>query len=869
MERPRKRGTMRTPFLAELLLHVSLPHWRDHRLRTLLTVVGVALGVASVVGIADVSATVLASFRHMVETMGGGCPLEVVSPSGGVREDLIERVAAVRGVKAAAGVIEGFIPLVDHPDETLYLVGLDFLGSPVWEQQFPRAEMEIEDELEFVSKVDSVALPAAFLARHGWSRNDTFAVLTAAGPRTLRIRGVLGAVAPAQLFDGAMAVMDLPAAQRLLARDGEVDRVAVELEPDADVDAVRRVLETELGAGVEVTAPEARGRQAEHFLLSLRTMLATMSAVAIIVGTLIVFHTVAVSVEQRRRQFALLHVAGVSPRMLTWLCLTETALLTVVGIVLGLGGGWLLGRLGGGLVANVSEIWLRIDVQGVAHSRAGELTGVIAAAASALGASYVAIRATFQATTVEALRPTPLPVHEGHLRLKGLLLPATLVAGSWLILLAPPGLAFAPMVALIVGACVLGYLGGALIAPGLVLLAGLIGKRVCPYVGWLPVQLALDNLPRDPRRSGATVGTIIVAMAIAANVAGTVASFNAGILDWTEQHFASDLMVGAGARVQFFGGNVMDVALADTLRDVPGVASVEPFRVRRISLNGRPVFLQGVSIDERLARGGLPMVEGSFADAVDGLRAGTGVLLSDNLAFRLGLHKGDTITLSTLHGDRTFRVEGTYTDYVGSIDLGAVVVDATQLVTLWDDRLANLFRIWLTSDAAPGDVRRILLRRLGADRGYYVITAGQFLERIRGLVRGVFHATWTMQVVAALIGVIGVVNAQLATVLDRAGEIRTMRTIGVSSSDITRSTVVECALLGVLGGLGGVALGTMLSAEIVTVALRLLTGWQLPFTVALAPLAGGVAAAAVVSAAAGWVPARAVARLEGAPIALD
>ena len=41
--------------LAHLLRVVSLPHWRSHRVRSALTVVGVALGVATVVGVADVS----------------------------------------------------------------------------------------------------------------------------------------------------------------------------------------------------------------------------------------------------------------------------------------------------------------------------------------------------------------------------------------------------------------------------------------------------------------------------------------------------------------------------------------------------------------------------------------------------------------------------------------------------------------------------------------------------------------------------------------------------------------------------------------------------------------------------------------------
>jgi ABC-type antimicrobial peptide transport system permease subunit len=68
-------------------------------------------------------------------------------------------------------------------------------------------------------------------------------------------------------------------------------------------------------------------------------------------------------------------------------------------------------------------------------------------------------------------------------------------------------------------------------------------------------------------------------------------------------------------------------------------------------------------------------------------------------------------------------------------------------------------------------------------------------------------------------------------------------------------------VLGTLGALAGVLLGTMLSAEIVTIALRLVTGWRIPFTMPLGPLGASVVLAAVVSAIAGWVPARAAAQV--------
>src|SRR5262245_2159044 len=148
--------------LAHLLRTVTWPHWRGHRVRTALTVVGVSLGVTSVIGVTDVSESVLGSFRQMVRTVAGASDLEVTSVGAGVPEHLVTAAAGVSGVQAAAGLVEGFVSLADRPDESLYVLGIDFLGSPVWRHQVPREAIEMADELVFVARPDSVILTQRF-----------------------------------------------------------------------------------------------------------------------------------------------------------------------------------------------------------------------------------------------------------------------------------------------------------------------------------------------------------------------------------------------------------------------------------------------------------------------------------------------------------------------------------------------------------------------------------------------------------------------------------------------------------------------------------------------------------------------------------
>lgn len=853
----------------------SWPHWVTHALRTVLTSIGVALGVATVVGIADVSRSVLAAFQSMVDAVAGEAELEVSNPAGDVDEAVVDALANVDGVSTAVGVIEQFVPLRWGTEASIYLLGLDFLGSNLWREQFPRKAVEIDDELEFLARSDSVAVPRSLMVREGLAIGDALVVVTADGPRTLRIRGAIGDAPAAKLFGGAVALMDLPAAQAVLGRHRRVDRIAVDARPDVDRDQLMERLRSALTGmsessahALEVAPPEARGKQAERLLFSLRTTLAIMSLGAVIVGAFIVYHTIAISVLQRRREFALLNASGVAQRTLVRICVLETLLLAIPGTICGLGMGKLIAHVASGVVGDTAaQIWTPLYVASTKGSIVGATMGCLIGVITSIGAAYVAIRATLKAPTVETLRPVGLAsVQSGAIGLP-LLLGSGLIAGSWFVLLVPPGIGYLSTVAAIVGSHVLAYLGVAVVAGPCVWLVGMLAIRGLTISVSLPVALAAQNLPRQPGRSAGTVATISATMGIAVVVTSLIASFESGWLSWVDRHFGADLFVGRGRSVKLIAGDPIPLTLAARIEGIPGIAAVEPFRTIRTRIGEAPVFLQGLSPEVRLARGGLPMVEGSLKDAAPAIQEGSGVLLSDNLSYKLGLHKGDTLNLATPTGVRRFRIEGVYVDYLGSLDLGSVVVGQGQLEGIWGDRSANLLRLWLEPGTSHDDVRdavnEVLAGRYGADLGaFYVLDPASFLRGVRSAVQKFFAATWALQVVAALVGVIGVVNTQLATVLDRKAEIGVLRTIGVSRKDIIRSVVLECGALGALGGILGVALGLVLGAQIVLVSLKLVTGWSMAFHVPWAQLAAGIVIATGVSAVAGYVPARAAARVQ-------
>jgi len=102
--------------------------------------------------------------------------------------------------------------------------------------------------------------------------------------------------------------------------------------------------------------------------------------------------------------------------------------------------------------------------------------------------------------------------------------------------------------------------------------------------------------------------------------------------------------------------------------------------------------------------------------------------------------------------------------------------------------------------------------------------------------------------VALLVGGIGVANTMVITVLERRNEIGVRRALGARRRDVRAQFLAESLLLATLGGVGGIALGCL-----VTLGYAASQDW--PFTMPLWGVLGGLASTTIIGALSGLWPA--------------
>lgn len=192
-------------------------------------------------------------------------------------------------------------------------------------------------------------------------------------------------------------------------------------------------------------------------------------------------------------------------------------------------------------------------------------------------------------------------------------------------------------------------------------------------------------------------------------------------------------------------------------------------------------------------------------DAVDVFTVPS-ALVSDEIARDAHVAPGGTITLQIASQAVDLRVAGTFSSEGASVLGRLVVVDVALAQELFgeDGRLSRI-------EILPrGDVRRSDLSaraRALVSKGMEVGTPEDRAANTNALVRSLEFNLGTMSGISLLVGGVLVATTLATSVVQRRRTIALLYALGASRGQVLRSLMSEAVILGVLGGVGGVALG--------------------------------------------------------------
>ena len=315
------------------------------------------------------------------------------------------------------------------------------------------------------------------------------------------------------------------------------------------------------------------------------------------------------------------------------------------------------------------------------------------------------------------------------------------------------------------------------------------------------------------------------------------------------------------------GGTTQKITIEDalSLEKTPSVDSVLPLTVGmgRVEhgLRGRSVYIYGVT-HNMTQNWKVTVVQGSFLPKMDPQRQASLAVLGPKLAREL--FPGESPL-----GQRV-RIGGSSFVVIGVLEpkgqfLGFDMDDIAYIPVANAMRIFNLeelFEIDLTAHSAGAipsvvrDVRSTLMARHRGQEDFTITTEQEFLDAFGKIMEIITMAVSAIAGISLVVGAIGILTIMWISVHERTGEIGLLTALGVGRRGIAAVFLTEAALLSLLGGVGGLALGFTIQ-----LLLRIFVP-ALPLSTPPGAVVASVLTSIAVGLLSGYLPARRAASLD-------
>ncbi|WP_216896346.1 ABC transporter permease [Nocardia alni] len=776
---------------------VALRNLAAHKVRLALTLLSVILGTAFVAGSFVFTDTLQRTFDGIFADQAKGVDVRV-EPKGresiGIPLDTVNTISATPGVRAVAPAVRGPIVLLKNGH------AVQTGGAPSLGQSYLPPGKAVAQSPTFVAgappaQSGQIAINTGGAKKAGLAVGDHATILVPAkGNVDVTISGLYTMSSDSGGFIGIL--FDDAQARQLFTDGQHVDYLDIATAHGVPADTVRDRLSRVLPDYKVVDGDQVRAdakTQVGNALKFVNYFLLAFGAIALLVGTFIIYNTFSMIVAQRLRELALLRAVGASRGQVGWSVVGEAAIIGLIGSAIGLGGGVALAfGLSGAL--NAFHLGLPTgSMQVLPRTVLISLgTGLVVTVVSA----YAPARRAALLAPVEAMREEFASVGES-LRVRTWIGVVLAVAG--VVLVALGARHTGGNAALTVG------IGAAALIFAVLFASPALSRPVLTVLGTLvrpfgPVgRMSRNNAVRNPRRTAATAFALTLGLMLVSAIAMLGSSAKASVSDLVDQGVKADYILSGP---QLIG---VPPGAAQAARGVAGVRDVVALGGVELKVGDEQVY--GISPDGPMS----PVLNYQIRSGGSALD-GNEIQVSETEAGKHNWHAGQSVQLTGLDDKPyTVTVSGIFKDtqLLGSMVVSPALYTQIMPVAFRTDVLALI-------TAAPGTDLNLLRANLVKATAPFVVVQVENREEFKGTegkqIDTMLAILYGLLALAVVIAVLGIVNTLALSVVERRREIGMLRAVGMLRPQVRRTIYLESMLIAVFGAVVGVVLGLGLGA---------------------------------------------------------
>lgn len=815
--------------------------------RTLLTALGIVIGVAVILSVDITNATTLASIRNLFDETSGRASL-IVEPAArdtdALDVDIRRTVLRVPGVTQAAPLLVVQTSLVGDEEPLDIGFGGEMRGGvavmgvdPLIDPEVRVYELTAGRLLTADDEGRHVALVGESLAEEEERTvGDDLVVVGVDGESTFEIVGIVAAEGIGRTNEGQVLIAPLTTVQEVFHRRGQLSQIDVVVEQEiADsserLERLKDALEGRLSRTIDVRYPAARGKLISQMLQTYQQGLNFFGAIAIFVGGFLIYNAFSMTVLERTHEIGMLRSIGATRWQITLLILTEGILLAIVGALFGLVVGALLAR---GLIQAMADV-LAVRLETYTIPTTSLVKSVVIGIVVTLLSSLVPAVQGSRISPLAALRvraQTDRPSAVGRwLWVAGL----GLIVGGFTVaemVVLPP----AQMTQVGTAAIFAILLGAALLIPAVVVTAEprlrpLIVRRYGPEG-----RIGSGNVQRSRLRTALTVAALMVGATMVIGLGEMSHSFRQDILAWVDTAIGGDLYVRSISPMRPELGR----RIAGTIPGIEAITSSTSLETRLVEPDddGDPdtIVVSAIEPATYLQVGSFKFADEQVDPAVRvaELSDGDAVFVATTLADRYDLERGDVIRIETNRGRRAFRVAAVVVDF--SAQGNAITLTRDDVHRYFGKRRVTTITIDVQPGVSVQAVKDAIEERYGDREHVTVETSVDFRERVEGLMNQSFALLNALVGIAVFVSALGVINTLLMNILERTRELGMLRSLGMTRRQVAKMVLAESAAMGLIGGALGVIFGLLLSHVLVR-GVNTIAGYRLRYLFTATPVA--------------------------------
>jgi putative ABC transport system permease protein len=848
------------------MILVALRGLLTRKLRTVLTMIAILLGVSMISGTFVLTDTIDTSFTNIFQQAGQGTDVVItgtVAVKGqfdnkppALPASLLSIVRGTPGVKSAEGAISDTAGIYTLRGKAVGATG----GAPgllfSWAHR-PFNPLTIIQGHAPLSHGQFVVDKSTFDKQHLHLGQRLLIGTGTAAAKPFTLVGNVRFGTVTSIGGAAIIVVPLADAQVLTGKVGKFDQISVAAQSGlSQTELAQRIqqrIPTSLRSTVKVATENKNvSDQAGAIAQALNFItiaLLAFGGIAVFVGAFIIFNTFSITVAQRIREFAMLRTLGATRAQVLRSVLLEALLVGLVASIIGLLAGLGIAR---GLTALFVAFNIDLPSTGLVFQARTAVVGLLTGTIVTLVAGLVpAIRAT-NVPPIAALREGAVLPRSRFARFVPIAAVVGLGGGIGLLLFGVFGSFSATGTRLTViglGALLL-FIGVAMIAPHFVkpaaLLLGWPVERVTRITG----RLARENTARNPTRTAVTAAALMIGLTLVGFVTVFADELRTSATAAIKRELAGDFLIYNDQ------GSTIPDAIGPAISRLPGVGVVSPILTSRARVAGMGVTgVNGIDPATITRVYNFDWQHGSTASAT-GLGS-HGILVTDSFAKDHHVAIGQRLRLTSPAGVHdTFTVRGIYQK---SQLLTGVTIPAATMRRNFQLKADEA----IIANADPGANKEQVRKRLTAFLQHTFPTAAvhsevDFENQQTTSVNQLLALVYVLLAMSVIVSLFGIINTLVLSIYERTREIGMLRAIGTTRTQVRWIVRWESVITSIIGGVLGLILGVAL-AFLITTALQSqglsfsLPGAQLLIWVIFAILFGIIAAA--------W-PARRAARLD-------